>query len=93
MGVMVYKAVRPPSTVRDAPVMKLASSEARKATAEATSSGRPMRFRMRWLVISLQRSSTDLPSLAACRAVPSVRIGPGQTVFTLHMGDMRGALP
>ena len=86
MTAMSHKAVKPPSTVRDAPVMKLASFEARNATAEATSSGRPMRFRIRWLVISLHSFSTDFPSLAACRSVPSVRMGPGQTVLTLHMG-------
>ena len=37
----LQKARKPPSTSRDVPVMKLASSDARKATAAATSSGFP----------------------------------------------------
>ena len=37
-----------------------------------------------WLVISATSSSTVWPEPAACRTVPSVKMGPGHTVFTLQ---------
>ena len=64
--------------------MKLASSDTRNATAAATSSGLPIRSITR-LDFSTSTISLILrPSLAACLWVPSVRIGPGLTAFTLQ---------
>ena len=66
------------------PVIKLDSSDARNAAAEATSDGWPMRLRIRGSVISWQSSSSAFPTLAACFTDPLVSIGPGQSAFTLH---------
>ena len=37
-----------------------------------------------WLVISSHSTSSACPHRAACAFVPSVRMGPGATVFTLR---------
>ena len=84
-NVQTYRAVSPPSIVRVVPVMKDDSSDARKATAAATSDTSPIRCRMSDLVISSHSSSRLLPTLAACASDASVSIGPGQRAFTLHV--------
>lgn len=76
-------SVKPPSTVMSIPVMKLASSLARKATVEATSSGLPILLMTRRSVSSATISSKLLPWLSPWRCVASVRIGPGLTELTL----------
>src|SRR5512143_427930 len=65
----------PPDTGRYVPVMRRASSEARKRTAPATSSGRPFR---RSGVISAEASF----SFCERNDVASVRVSPGATTFT-----------
>ena len=59
--------VRPPSTIKVAPVTKEASSDARKQTARPTSSGRPMRPRSE---PRLSQSSAAPEPLVADRAAP-----------------------
>lgn len=70
--------------VKFVPVMKDDSSDARKAAAAATSDTFPIRWRMRGSVISLHKSLRLLPTLAACASEASVRMGPGQSAFTLR---------
>jgi hypothetical protein len=66
----------PPSTVRSAPVMKLAREEHRKAMASATSSARPQR---RIGIIASTEQRTSARDVAA--AVSGVSIGPGDTTL------------
>src|SRR5258706_13712288 len=71
--------LQPPSTIRPAPVMNEASSDARKAIAAAASCGRPIRRRTVCAML-LCRSSSLTRSQAA------VSIGPGSTQFTRTWG-------
>src|SRR6476661_8311347 len=73
-----YTATVPPSTGRSTPVMKLLSSDARNRTAEAISSGRPIRCIG---VMAMNRSfiaPTFGPNWASRRGVS---IGPGLTML------------
>ena len=67
---------RPPVTSKIAPVMKVASSEHRKAMALATSDGSPYRFIGIVAVNAAIASSDDAPDIA-------VRTGPGETQFAV----------
>lgn len=78
-----HSQVIPPSTERAVPVMKLASSDARKATAFATSSGLPIRPIGCSLHSSFLYSSIGLfNNWASCLNI-GVSISPGHTQFTL----------
>src|SRR5271168_2468342 len=57
-----------------APVMKLASSEARNATAEAISSGRPTRP-IGWPAMSMPRNPTGSPDIAIAMAMSGDPVG------------------
>src|SRR6202007_2761550 len=73
-----YTATVPPSTGRSTPVMKLLSSDARNRTAEAISSGRPIRCIG---VMAMNRffiAPTFGPNCASRRGVS---IGPGLTML------------
>ncbi len=87
-------APRPPSTGRQIPVIQRAASEARKATASATSSGSPMRRS------GYQRPtvSRTLGSAAILPSQEAVRMEPGATAWhriprgTVLDGDRAGEL-
>ena len=70
----------PPLTARTCPVIYDASSEARKHTAAATSSGVPSRFKR-----NLRRPLVARPSVIA--RVMSVSISPGATAFTVMLRE------
>src|SRR6478672_10692092 len=74
-GVWSQAARVPPSTVSSVPLTKDASSEARKATAFATSSGRPTRPRG----VMATKADRSSPSPAW---TPSVSMMPGTTALT-----------
>src|SRR3990170_1008007 len=71
--------VRPPETERAWPVMKPASSEAKKITAGGRSSGWPSRPKG----ITRLRLSASFGFSAVTVAKSGVSVGPGQTQFTL----------
>src|ERR1700730_9315118 len=80
------QADSPPSTGRSAPVMKLASSESRKQTGAATSSGSATRFcRLAWPNMTDPCSTLPARSIISGSVMP-VRVRPGATVLTRISG-------
>ncbi len=69
---------KPPATLNASPVIQLASSEARNATAAATASGVPIRPRG---AIAVPPASNSPPTTPADR-VPSVPTRPGLAALT-----------
>src|SRR3954468_21556842 len=71
--------IHPPSTIRSTPVTYDASSDARKATAAATSSDRPSR-------LAAVPAPLDRRCSSETAAHGGVRIAPGTTVLTRTSG-------
>src|SRR2546421_12872986 len=74
-----YTMLRPPSITTVAPVMRLASSDSRKATTDATSSGRPTAPSGGSRVADAPAVSRTVPTTGA---VSGVSTSPGQTQLT-----------
>ena len=83
-----------PSKAMEAPVTKLARSDARKVTISATSSARAMRPMGMLLLVSARASAAVNPSRAAIPASkPSQRwVSTGPRVHTVHGDPLRGQL-
>src|ERR1700756_3114527 len=75
--------VSPPLTDSVWPVMYSAASDAKKATAAATSEGWPRRFIGTERVMPPITLSASCPELSAKLRSAGVSVGPGQTVFTV----------
>ena len=81
----------PPSTKSSMPVMKLASSEARKETALAISSGVPMRP-MGTPLMSPALSWAVSPTVCPRRSMAGVSMGPGLTTLTRILRSLRSTV-
>jgi hypothetical protein len=80
----VLKMLRPPSTIRDVPVMEEASGDARNVMAAATSAGVPNRLAV---VCSMLRRRSSPLVLSHMR----VRIAQGRTALTRTVGPYSAA--